>query len=128
MITQLRSTKQVSTDIMNPEVKNTIYCQIDLFLLDENGIRVNGKYLYKTEVPVSEGTAEGTLPTFTETIVRQFSKEFSNEDANALFAALNLKHADTTSYIERRMMELNAGLHYVVNQELMFGLTGEDWE
>jgi hypothetical protein len=125
MITQLKSTKQVSTDIMNPDVKNTIFCQIDLFQLDENGIRVNGKYIYKTEIPKVNEEDEQT---YSETIVKQFSKEFTVEEVNQLFFALNVKHTDATPFFTRRTTELEKGLQYIINAESMFGLTGQDWE
>lgn len=125
MVTQLKSTKQVSTDIMKPAIKNTIFCQIDLFQLDENGIRVNGKYLFKTEIPKVNEEDEQT---YSETIVKQFSKEFTIEEVNQLFFALNVKHTDDTPFFTRRVTELEKGLQYIVNAESMFGLTGQDWE
>lgn len=128
MLVELKSIKSVSTDVFNPSIKNIIYCQLENFIQDGKGYRINGKYFYKSLIPKQNPEDLEEEQKYNEISVRQFSREFSNDELDNLYNYLNITYPENSNYTERKIIELYNGLKYIVNSETIFGLVGTDWE
>lgn len=124
MITKLKSTKEVSINLVDPSIKKIIYCGIELFVQSGDEYRYNGTYYYL--IP-NENPNPGEDVTFTEVPVRNFSHTLTLPEVNELYITLDIQYPVDSSYTEKRTIDITSGAMYVVSVVPVFGLTGDDW-
>ncbi len=123
MITQLKTKVAVAIDLFDLNNKQIIYCKIENFIQDKGSYRINGSYFWLKEVNVVE-----EIPVYGEVVIKNFFRTFTNEELDSLFNALNIQYSVNSTYTEKRVLELNTGLKYIVTVEPILGLEGSDWE
>lgn len=114
MIALLKSTKSVLVDALD-NIQAKPQCALITFTEYEHGFGANGKYFYEVE-----GQEPVTIQTF--------NKELTHEEADGLFAQLNIQYPENATYSQMRALEKQAALRFVVASENRFGLTLEDYE
>jgi len=124
MITKLKSNIEVSTNLIDLSIKNTIYCEIENFIQNGDEYRINGSYYYLT---LNEKINPEDEDVFTRTTIRNFSRTFTPAQINGLYQALNIQYPSNSTYTEKRVIDLTAGAMYIVSAEPVFGLTASNW-
>lgn len=124
MITKLKSNIEVSTNLIDLSIKNTIYCEIEKFIQNGDEYRINGSYYYLT---LNEKVNPEDEDVFTRTTIRNFSRTFTPAQINGLYQALNIQYPSNSTYTEKRVIDLTAGAMYIVSAEPVFGLIASNW-
>ena len=112
-IVTIKSNKEVVIDTFN-NISAFPMCEIMTFTQYEDGFDACGRYFYMDGEIRKE--------------IKGFNRTFLNEQADALFEALNIQYPQDATYSEKRNLEVQAGLMYLVSTEAFWGLTGSDWE
>lgn len=112
-IVTIKSKKEVVIDTFN-NISTFPMCEIITFTQYEDGFDACGRYFYMDGEVRKE--------------IKGFNRTFLNEQADALFEALNIQYPQDATYSEKRNLEVQAGLMYLVSTEGFWGLKGSDWE
>lgn len=112
-IVTIKSNKEVVIDTFN-NISAFPMCEIMTFTQYEDGFDACGRYFYMDDKAKIE--------------IKTFNRTFLNEQADALFEALNIQYPQDATYSEKRNLEVQAGLTYLVSTEGFWGLKGSDWE
>lgn len=112
-IVTIKSNKEVVIDTFN-NLNAYPMCELLTFTQYETGFDACGRYFYMDGEEIKE--------------LKGFVRTFTNEQADALFEALNIQYPQDATYSEKRNLEVQAGLMYLVSTEGFWGLTGSDWE
>lgn len=125
MITKLKSKIQVSTNLVDLTIKNTIYCEVENFIQSGDNYRINGAYYYMS---LNEKVLPEDEDVYTKVLIRNFSRTFSPAQIDGLYQALNIQYPVDSTYTEKRVIDLTAGAMYIVSAEPVFGLIASNWE
>lgn len=122
-IITFQSTKEIQVSIFDPKLFASIYLDISMFQQDKIGFVVSGTYYYK-ELSFNESEE----PTENIVFLRQFSRPFTVDEANQLYAKLGIKYPDKANYTQCRIIDLTKATKYVLTVNPVFGLSGDEWE
>jgi hypothetical protein len=128
MIARLKAKKQVVIDSFKG-TKATPHCEIITWTHGDNsidrsaeGFAANGQYFYEKTTSVDD------VEKVEKVIIHTFNRDLKAVEADALFPLLNIQYPENATYSERKRIEVEAGLRYIVAEEKYWGLKDEDWE
>ena len=124
MIAILKSKKEVLINPFSGESGKPVVEVVNL-------IKNNGGYTFNVRYFFTALTGEvdsDNNPVTKEKEIQSMTAKFSNEEADALYNALNINYPQGETFSARDTLEVAAGLRYIVAREKRWGLEISDWE